>query len=63
MRLLDEQYIRTPFYGIDKMTATVSGSQEGRRSDNMVNGSELDFNDLHSTESAAMWLSSSTRPQ
>jgi len=47
----------------ENITATASSSEEGRGSENTINGSGLDANDLHSRESAAMWLSISGGPQ
>jgi hypothetical protein len=54
-----EQYA----YPIENITATASSSDVGMGPANTINGSGLDANDLHSTASIAMWLSSSTGPQ
>jgi hypothetical protein len=43
-------------YPIDNVTATASDSGAGSGPENMVNGSGLDANDLHSTAPTAMWL-------
>jgi len=53
-------------YPIDgnNITATASSSQDaGTGPENTINGSGLDDDDLHSTASAAMWLSSSSGPR
>ncbi len=47
----------------ESITATASSQAEGQGPENTVNGSGLDDNDLHSTESADMWLSSMDGPQ
>jgi len=47
----------------ENITAIASSSEEGRGPENTINGSGLNANDLHSRESAAMWLSSSGGPQ
>jgi len=53
-----------PFaYPIENITATASSSNKADEgSENTVNGSGLDEDDLHSTESTAMWLSSGVDP-
>ncbi len=43
----------------ESITATASSYTQNQGPENTVNGSGLDDNDLHSTESGAMWLSSS----
>jgi len=45
-------------YPIENVTATASSSNVGEGAENTVNGSGLDANDLHSTETTDMWLSS-----
>jgi hypothetical protein len=44
-------------YPISAVTATASSSAPGQGPENTVNGSGMDANDLHSNESASMWLS------
>ena len=44
-------------YPIADVTATASSSAAGQGAENTLNGSGLDANDLHSNESASMWLS------
>ena len=51
-------------YPIQNITATASSSNSaGEGPENTINGSGLDDNDLHSTNSTDMWLSSITGPQ
>ena len=52
-------------YPIDgnNITATASSSDVGMGPGNTINGSGLGADDLHSTASTAMWLSSSSGPQ
>ncbi len=45
-------------YPIENVTATASSSETGTGSDNTVNSSGLDANDLHSREVKDMWLTS-----
>jgi len=53
-----------PFvYPVENITATASSFQTDSEPENTINGSGLDDNDLHSTNPATMWLSSSTGPQ
>jgi len=47
----------------ESISATASSYTENQGPENTVNGSGLDDNDLHSTESGAMWLSSSIGAQ
>jgi hypothetical protein len=52
-----------PFaYPIQQITATASSYDEGREPEKTIDGSGLD-DDLHSTDSTAMWRSSSSGPQ
>ena len=44
-------------YPITDVTATASSSATGQGPENTINGSGLDPNNLHSNESATMWLS------
>jgi len=44
-------------YPIADITATASSTEAGQDPENTVNGSGMDANDLHSNESASMWLS------
>ena len=44
-------------YPIADVTATASSSTAGQGAENTINSSGLDANDLHSNESASMWLS------
>jgi len=44
-------------YPIADVTATASSSSAGQGAENTINNSGLDANDLHSNESASMWLS------
>jgi hypothetical protein len=46
----------------ERITATASSSLEGNGPENTINGSGLDVNDLHSTNTNAMWLSDSSEP-
>ncbi len=54
-----------PFvYQIENITATASSSQNATTGpENTINGSGLNDNDQHSTDLAAMWLSSGDGPQ
>jgi len=45
-------------YPIENVTATASSSNIGEEAENTVNGSGVDANDLHSTETTDMWRSS-----
>ncbi len=47
----------------ESITATASSYTQNQGPENTINGSGLDDNDLHSTESGAMWLSSSIGAQ
>ena len=50
-------------YPVENMTATASSKNRADEgAENTVNGSGLDDDDLHSSESATMWLSSITDP-
>jgi regulation of enolase protein 1 (concanavalin A-like superfamily) len=51
-----------PFtYPIENIIVSASSFQrEGREPENTINGSGLDDNDLHSTDNATMWLTSTT---
>jgi hypothetical protein len=55
--------VETFAYPIENITATASSSDVGMGPGNTVNGSGLGTDDLHSTASTDMWLSSSTGPQ
>ena len=50
-------------YTIENVTVTASSAnRDDEGPENTINGSGLDNNDLHSSESTAMWLSSGTDP-
>jgi serine/threonine protein kinase/Tol biopolymer transport system component/tetratricopeptide (TPR) repeat protein len=49
-------------YPIQNITATASSRERGMGPENTVNGSGLDENDGHSTESNEMWLSKNAGP-
>ncbi len=46
----------------ERITATASGWLEGNGPENTINSSGLDVNDLHSTDTDSMWLSSEGEP-
>jgi len=50
-------------YPVENLTAAASSFSEGGGPVNTTNGSGLDANDLHSTDSETMWLSSTGGPQ
>ncbi len=53
-----------PFaYRVESIIATASSALEGTSPQSTVDGSGLNADDLHSTDSAAMWLSSKAGPE